>query len=120
MQNTEDQKLGSSRAHELLAEAERAAKSAIRTMRRTLALAPAGSVGSLLEDVETLFFLIDAADLRAELARATLSPADAIEHAEDARSLARAAHAEAVRRAGKWKGRDAERDQSVGQSIFTR
>ena len=92
----------SSRVDALLAHAERSAERAIRTMRALLASAPSGSVGPLLDDVEQLFSLIDAADLRCELARTTAAVEDAIEYAEDARSLADAAHEEALRRAGQW------------------
>jgi len=92
----------SSHVDVLLAHAERSAERAIRTMRALLASAPSGSVGPLLDDVDQLFSLIDAADLRCELARTTATVEDAIEYAEDARSLADAAHEEAQRRAGKW------------------
>ncbi len=71
-------------------------------MRASLASAPPGSVGPLLDDVDRLFALIDAADLRAELARVTPDHEHAVEHAEDARSLAVAAHDEARRRAKRW------------------
>ncbi len=91
----------SSRVDVLLADAERSAERAIRTMRALLASAPSGSVGPLLDDVDQLFSLIDAADLRCELARTTATVEDAIEYAEEARSLADAAHEEALRRAGK-------------------
>ena len=102
MQNIEETGARSLRVKKLLEDAERSAESAIRTMRSSLAIAPPGSVGPLLEDVDTLFSLIDAADLRAELARVTSDDEDAVEHARDARSLAIAAHEEARRRAGRW------------------
>jgi len=97
----------SSRVDVLLADAERSAERAIRTMRALLASAPSGSVGPLLDDVDQLFALIDAADLRCALARTTAAVEDAIEYAEDARSLADAAHEEALRRAGQWARRAA-------------
>ena len=105
MQTIDETGAISSRVDALLAHAERSAERAVRTMRALLASAPSGSVGPLIDDVDQLFSLIDAADLRCELARTTASVEDAIEYAEEARSLADAAHDEALRRAGKGAGR---------------
>lgn len=100
MENHEKSGVRAIRVRKLLAEAEASAESAVRTMRNTLAAAPPGTAMPLLEDAEHLFGMIEAADVRVELARADGEHAE--EHAEDARSLARAAAAEAERRARKW------------------
>ncbi len=65
MHRNEDTGVRSIRVRELLEDAERSAASAIQTMRTSLATAAPGNVGPLLEDVDRLFSLIDAADLRA-------------------------------------------------------
>jgi hypothetical protein len=101
MQTNQENSSGSNRVRKLLDDAERSASSAIRLMRASLASAAPGNVAPLLEDVVQLFALIDAADLRAELARQTAGE-EAVEHAEDARSLAIAAHDEALRRTKRW------------------
>lgn len=83
----------------ILDDAERAATTAVRLMRLMLAVAAPGAVVPLLEDVDGLFRLLDHADARAQLARTSVQRDDALEYAEDARDLARAARDEARRRA---------------------
>jgi hypothetical protein len=99
--------------------AEHLAAAAVRTLLASLPLMESRGILCVLDDVEHLFSQIDATESCVRLARAAEDPEEALEHAEDAYSLAHAALEEAsqrVRRASQA-GADASVSLALGCGV---